>query len=121
MLIECPYCKAKVDARPIGSHEEFNPDIDPFVYRFTLLACPSCKSSLLGAQENIEVAPNEYQWSEPNRVWPSPKRYIPWSVPQVVRSSIEEAERCFNTGAYTASVAMSGRALGARGQSPSPY
>lgn len=111
MMIECSYCKSQVDAKILASHEEFDPRNDPWPYKISLLVCSSCESSLLGIQENEDTPDGISKWSKATRIWPEPKRYIPWSVPNIVRTSLEEAERCINAGAYTAAVAMSGRAL----------
>jgi len=111
MLIECSYCKAKVDAKLLAAHEEYDPEIDPLKYKVSLLVCPSCDNSLVGIQEYIQISEDKFKWSESNRVWPSPKKFISFSVPSIVRTSLEEAERCISAGAYTAAVAMCGRAL----------
>jgi hypothetical protein len=110
MIIECSYCKSKVDAKVLASHQEYDPEGDPWPSKISLVVCPSCNNSLLGIQEEVT---DQYGtgWSSATRVWPDPKRYIPWSVPPVVRTSLDEAERCINGGAYTAAVAMCGRAL----------
>ncbi|HXQ21174.1 MAG TPA: DUF4145 domain-containing protein, partial [Candidatus Acidoferrales bacterium] len=50
-------------------------------------------------------------WGNTTRLWPSPKRYLAWSIPKGVRQSLEEAEKCLGVGAWIACVAMSGRAL----------
>jgi len=110
MIIECSYCRSKVNAKVLASHVEFDPEGDPWPRMTSLLVCPSCKSSLLGIQEEIN-SQNGKEWSSAARVWPSPKRYIPWSVPAIVRTSLDQAERCINAGAYMAAVAMCGRAL----------
>ncbi len=111
MIIDCSYCKAKVDAKILASHEEYDPEIDPFKYKVSLLVCPSCDNSLVGIQEYIQISDDRFKWDKPTRVWPAPKKYISHSVPSVVRSSLEEAAKCVNAEAYTAAVAMCGRAL----------
>ena len=53
----------------------------------------------------------DLDWTDAVRIWPKPKRMIPWTIPDVVRSPAEEADRCFNAGAYSACAVMCGRAL----------
>jgi len=110
MIIECSYCNSKVNAKVLASHVEFDPEGDPWPRMTSLLVCSSCKSSLLGVQEEIDSQHGK-EWSSATRVWPSPERYIPSSVPPVVRASLAQAVRCINAGAYLAAVAMCGRAL----------
>jgi hypothetical protein len=50
-------------------------------------------------------------WSNPARVWPSPQLNVSATIPAAISSSLEEARTCLVAGAYTASVAMTGRAL----------
>jgi len=50
-------------------------------------------------------------WSARTRVWPEPDSDIPASIPSLIRSSLVEANLCLRTGAFTASVVMTGRAL----------
>ena len=107
MIIECSYCEAKVDAEVLAQHKEFDPKKDPFPFRTSLLVCPSCKNSMLAGQDDVG---NEI-WDSPSRLWPSPKQYLSRNIPEVVRNSIEEARKCLAARAYTAAVAMSGRAL----------
>ena len=97
MIIECSYCEAKVDAEVLAQHEEFDPEEDPFPFRTFFLVCPSCKNSMLGGQEQIDGG-----WDLVSRLWPSPKQYLSLTIPTVVRTSIEEARKCFTAGAYTA-------------------
>jgi hypothetical protein len=111
MIIECPYCKAKVEAKEIATHESFDPYADPAPFRAILLECPVCENSILAGQDLIDIGPDKAEWSPASRLWPSPKRYLPWTIPHLIRSSLEEADRCLRANAYIASVAMSGRAL----------
>lgn len=50
-------------------------------------------------------------WSRPSRLWPSPVLSLSGSIPRTIRDSMEEASTCLQSGAYTAAVAMIGRAL----------
>jgi Domain of unknown function (DUF4145) len=109
MIVECPYCDSKVDAKVIGDHTEFSRE-DPIPFRTTLTVCPSCKQSILAGQ--YESA-GEYgdEWEAASRLWPKPSRVIAWEIPDVVRVSLDEADRCFRATAFTATAVMCGRAL----------
>ena len=110
MIIECPHCEATVDGAVLFQYEI--PRGEPWEQpiRTVLLKCPRCASPLLGNQELTETEDGE-MWLAPERLWPSPKRVLAWSLPLVVRFSLEEADRCLRAGAFTASAVMSGRAL----------
>lgn len=111
MIVECSYCQSRVDARVLVEHKSFDPEKDPFPFKATLVECPSCKNCLLVGQDLLEVAQSRYEWDQPARLWPSPKRYIPWNIPAIVRSSLEEAERCLKAKAFTGCAIMCGRSL----------
>lgn len=111
MIIECNYCKANVDAKVIAQHQSYDPD-EPGPFFTTLLECPSCKNSLVSGQyEWPHGTSGEYVLEAPERVWPQPKKFVSWSIPEGIRTSIEESQKCISGGAYIASAAMSGRAL----------
>lgn len=111
MLIECPNCKARVDAKNHGHRAHYNPKDDPFPYCVAVLECPTCGHTLVGFQEEVEDAQGGTEWTDADRLWPEPKRPISGSIPDIVRLSLEEADRCFNAAAYSACVVMCGRAL----------
>ncbi len=75
--------------------------------RVTLVECPYCKEATVLRQ--FQMLNND--WMEPYRIWPDPDRSPFEPIPETVRSSLQEARRCLSSGAYTASVAMTGRAL----------
>lgn len=112
MLIECSYCDSKVDAKILSKHIANNPEWGPDE-RTYFLECPSCRKALIGVQECYGYDPSveEEIWSDIIRVYPSPKRAMHNEIPEIVRCSMEEAEKCFKARAYTAAVVMSGRAL----------
>ena len=115
MLIDCPYCKSKVKASVEGEREHFDPREDQFPYRVQVGGCPSCHQTLVGVSEQVPTEDDfgdvEDIWSAVTRVWPLPKRVLAWHVPEIVKTSVDEADRCFQSGAFTASVVMCGRAL----------
>jgi hypothetical protein len=113
MLIECHYCKARVDAEPIGVVERNAlPDLGfDFLVRTYLLRCPSCGSALVGETDEGLREKGKTVWTELVRVHPKPRRSIGFEIPKTVRLSLEEAERCMQVGAFVAAAAMAGRAL----------
>ena len=106
MVVDCPYCKSRVDCEVIGENESYDPQEDPAPFRAALLKCPGCENSLLAGQECYHG-----EWTSAWRMWPRPKRLLGWSIPNIVNVSLEEADRCYNAGAYTACAVMCGRAL----------
>ncbi|HCI14428.1 MAG: hypothetical protein A2063_07325 [Gallionellales bacterium GWA2_60_142] len=110
MITECPYCQANVDAKVIAFHESYDHENDPGPFRANLLECPACKNTLLAGQYQYYDGERDF-WEDPTRVWPQPKRFLSWHVPELVRTSIAEADRCIKAGAYIACAAMCGRAL----------
>jgi len=111
-LIECPFCKAVMGAEVKAEAIDPPEDEFPIDARISLCICPRCSSVLIGReQENFDGG-----YDSPVRVWPSPPKYLSFKIPKEIRSSLIEAERCLRGQAYTATVAMSGRALEAVGR-----
>lgn len=110
MIVECPFCMANVDGRVLYEREDVpgkDDDYDP--YKTSLIECLSCKSLILVGQNY--VIEDDSDWGKGTRLWPSPRRYLAWSIPSKVRTSLEEAEKCLGAGAWIGCVAMCGRAL----------
>jgi hypothetical protein len=110
MLIECNHCEGKVDAKVLAQVESSSPD-EPFPFRSTFLLCPVCQHALLAGEEKVQTGEDRYEWTNPVRLWPEPRHHIDWSIPPIVRVSLEEAQICFRAKAYSACVVMCGRAL----------
>lgn len=112
-LIECPFCKAvmgaELKAQVIDPPEEGY----PFSARISLCVCPRCSSVIIGREEEEDFDGN---FELPRRVWPSPPVSLSYKIPKDIRASLVEADKCLKGQAYTASVAMSGRALEAIGR-----
>lgn len=104
MLVDCHQCEAVVDARMIAQHEAYDPEEDPCPFQVHLLECPRCKTTLV-------VGLYEYEEGLPTRLWPSPRRNVSWYIPQEIRRSLEEADKCYRAGAFMACAVMCGRAL----------
>ncbi len=106
MLIECYYCRARVDGEVVG----YNDDNVFIATRTYLLKCPSCTASIV-AESTEDFSREDGGWTKPIRVYPRPKRHLGTDIPAIVKASIEEAERCMQAGAHLAATAMCGRAL----------
>jgi len=92
-----------------GGNEEF-----PFTQRVSLCECPRCQSAIVGLQES--ETPFDSDFDAPLRVWPSPPVHFSAKIPRPIRESLTEAEKCLRGKAYSACVAMCGRALEAVGR-----
>jgi hypothetical protein len=107
MIIECPYCEARVDGQVISLN------VDPIdenglpPFRVSLLKCPTCHNSLISGQYQS----GKDRWEQPSRLWPSPQKHISFHIPPIVSISLEEANSCFKARAYSACAVMCGRAL----------
>jgi len=134
MILECPYCEVNVEATVVNDVHfhlpEFEgnpplpddrlerlveiqkrlglPDGVATEYRVTLVQCPKCKIPMLASEVYVEGEDPPEQ-SYPERVWPSPQRWL--DFPGEIRASLVEAQACLKCGAYRASVVMTGRAL----------
>ena len=107
LLIECHWCKATMGAAVKGSivvPYDAETQCEPFAV--TLAQCPKCQSALVGLQE---WPPDQVENIE--RVWPAPPLHLDLKIPLKIQQSLREAHKCLTGGTFTASVAMSGRAL----------
>ena len=87
----------------------------------TLARCPDCMHPLVIYEEACAYEPSSWDrvdtiWSKPARLWPKPKLNLSDSIPEKIAASLDEAQSCLVAGTFTASVAMSGRALEAVGR-----
>lgn len=107
MLIACPRCDAKVDAKILAS-KRYRGDEEPPSETY-FLECPACHGCIVAEQE--QYGPDEY--SSATRLWPdpSPSTSHHFSIPKLTRDSLEEAHKCFDAGAYAACAVMCRRAL----------
>jgi hypothetical protein len=111
MIIECPYCEAKVDGEVKGEHDSYNPREDPYPFKAVLLRCPVCNNPLLGGSDYLQTGPETSEWDDLTRLWPQQESHIAWEIPAIARKSLIEARTCYKAKAYSASVVMSGRTL----------
>ena len=81
-------------------------------YILYLLECPICYNPIL-ALSNSKLGPSGTEfigYEAPIRVWPK-FQYLDSSIPNIVRKSIEEAQKCYIAQAYSACAVMCGRAM----------
>lgn len=101
MIVHCPNCDTTVDAKECGHNVIYEEEQIPSI-QVTLLSCPLCCNSIFAEQELIAVTFNEYDWSFPVRIWPDPESKLPTELPPMVRTSLDEANKCFKAKAYLA-------------------
>jgi hypothetical protein len=114
MLIECPHCRARVNAEEKGAAEWlYESEVGDKGGRLDrLLVCPACGSTLLSRQQMTDYDDAEgAQWGPAKRLWPSTDLPNLGSMPPAVRHALSEADRAMYGEAYSASVVMSVQAL----------
>ncbi len=120
LLLICPRCRALVQARMEGTVQRlFYTDKQSNITsgdRTTIGRCSSC-SLVMVAQEKLEEykkkrsAEPTIKWGKAQRVWPEAQTILSNVIPSSIRDSLIEASKCLEHSAFTASVAMTGRAL----------
>lgn len=111
MIIECPYCENHVDAEVVGKHESV-PEQIGVPYGIILVECPDCGVASLFSREYEQVSRDgDWDWGKPIQLWPNPPKYYKSNLPDIVRRSLEEANKCCKAKAYDACAVMCGRAL----------
>ena len=110
-LIDCPNCHARATGAVCGEAYEQLSQTEQA--RVLLLRCPTCYKVMVGRQEMIDSGgfDEPATWTDAVRVWPAPASDVSGCVPELIRGSLEESDRCLRAGAFTASVVMTGRAL----------
>ena len=116
-IIDCHRCKAKVAAHQKGLAEKSycNEEHEPGGYRLYIGSCPVCDSFLVGEASQVGFEgynDEEDVWTDVVRVFPKPSRtFSSTRIPNVVKDSLIEAERCLQANANIAACVMLGRAL----------
>jgi hypothetical protein len=119
MLLDCTHCQARVNAEQIKIASYRDYEIAWESYQITLLRCPECKHLLIAEQSlRREGITDPYgnvieedEWGAPSRAWPEPVSELAFTIPETIRACLLEASKCLHATAYTACVAMSGRAV----------
>jgi Domain of unknown function (DUF4145) len=114
MVIECPDCRARVNAEEKGAAEWIyeNESGDKGGRLDRLLVCPVCASTLVSRQAMTDFDDDEgAYWGPATRLWPAPDLPNLGYMPSAVRHALSEADRAIYGEAYSASVVMSVQAV----------
>jgi len=87
---------------------------EPWSERLLVGRCPTCTSLLATYETQIEFEglTAEYdKWSDPIRIFPHPPKSFSYSIPKVLRASVNEAQKCLQIGANTAACVMLRRTI----------
>jgi len=106
MLVDCPRCKAKVNAEEIAEYIGHEEKID-FDVRYVFLKCASCQEPILTAQWRPD---KDQIWDSPRRLYP-PTRRVGFRVPAALRRSFREAVGCQESGHYLATALICRRII----------
>src|ERR1039458_6147822 len=108
VLVDCPHCAARVEAK--FTRDGLDHDC---VFRLGLVKLLEFGNPLVIHQDFLgPVGPNgDEEYSDAQRIWPSPDTVVSLLIPDVIRASLEEARKCLSCGTNTASVAMTGRGI----------
>ena len=70
MIIECPHCNTRVDAKEKGAID-FDLEHVGVPSKYMLLQCNVCESALLGYAEVEQYENGEWDWGAAVRRWPA--------------------------------------------------
>lgn len=105
-MIDCPHCAVRVTAKAtawVGNGEK---------QAFFLVECPSCHNALFGSSMVYLDEFNNWIWDTAERLWPTPSLTdISPAIPEAARRDINDAQKCYSHGIYSASAVLCGRAL----------
>lgn len=109
MFIDCPDCESKVDCHEVG-HVGVDWGSEDLA-KVVLLKCKVCHNPMLGLVEMFQVNHDTWEWETTAlRLWPL-RSEVNWTIPEIARDSLIEAEICFKAKAYSACAVMCGRAI----------
>ena len=109
-IINCNICAARTQGKALAERlyaagEEYE------ACKYVFVECSQCRNVLVGCSEWEIGEQGDAGWGTLTRQWPAPDDNLHVSIPRLVRSSIQEAERCFSSRAYMACAVMCGRAV----------
>lgn len=105
MLLDCPSCEAKVDARVQCSYVAPNEFAS---LRISLAKCPVCNAPFLATEEED---PFVDEWGKPQRLYPPPEVNHAATFPKPIQLAYDEARASYGAGSYTAAAVMCRKAL----------
>jgi hypothetical protein len=114
IVIDCPDCGAVVKTEEKAQIIRENPYEPTEGEGYFLLECLSCHGILLGyTTYNMDFVLNETEWkTKAERLYPvSFVTDISAEIPASARRDIQDAQKCFLHGIYSATAVLCGRAL----------
>ena len=102
--MDCVHCNARVPAPVIAAYET-EPSDDDREHIVYFLKCSLCGFPMVAS------TPADEPDDPPYRMFPAQEGRLSSAVPSTIRSSHEEAWRCFKAKAYTAAAIMCGKSL----------
>jgi len=109
-FIDCPYCKARVQATVIGENV-YPPGEDYDRTKHQFIKCSHCNTAMVGFCDWEYDDEGGQGWGWPTRQWPDVDQQLHDNIPHIVKRSLEEAKRCQAASAFTACAVMVGRAI----------
>ncbi|MCZ2079666.1 MAG: DUF4145 domain-containing protein [Bryobacterales bacterium] len=106
MVVYCKDCDRKVDAKVVGQHAYHDAAEGPPT-RITLLQCLRCGHAVLVREEEIW----EDSWTNPETVYPYGGGAPNPELPERLQSALQEARRCYQAKAYTATALLCRRTI----------
>ena len=106
MVVRCKDCERRVEAEVIGEHQYHDAAEGPPT-RVTLLKCSRCGHAIVVREEDFWFD----SWTAPKTVYPCEGESPNPELPETLQSVLEEARRCYQTKAYTATAIMCRRAI----------
>jgi hypothetical protein len=110
MLIDCPKCQARVEAKEIGGYQYLRIGDNPSG-RYVLLNCGGCEMPVLVQQNNVGNMAEGDIFDGPFVLFPTSDLVVNKRAPKPIRRALEEAIACFRARAYTASAIMCRKTL----------
>jgi hypothetical protein len=109
VIIDCPSCKVTV-AAPIVAETDGYDEENSIAVRYQFARCPSCSGPLL-VERYILVYEEWENLTAPYRIFPPQQKSLSIQVPEVIRESFREAQRCFEASCFTAAAIMCRRVI----------
>ena len=85
--------------------------MDNLATKHLFVQCSNCTSVMVGLSTWEEDEEGGQGYGHPVRLWPLPDPQLHSNIPQTVRLSLEEAQRCLASNAFMACAVMAGRAI----------
>ncbi len=104
MVVECPECRALVNAVMLQSHL-IHDDVAPTV-EISFACCPRCQRPFL-AQRSEDFD----GWSSYEQIYPSLEIQLSERIPPAIREAYTEARKCYRADAFTACAVMCRKTL----------